>query len=89
MKKKCPHKNFLFFNVAWGGYTFLVVLTVHVSLQPHFVQLSPKLEYQPQYGLERATHSDVVRAWLGTTLRPRCKLVRGEYNNNKLVFVFF
>ena len=51
----------------------------HFTLQLQFVHISPKLEYQTDFGLEQVTPSEACRDWISTYIRPNCKLVRGQY----------
>jgi len=47
-------------------------------MQMYHVELFPKLEYQPTYGLELVTPSEAARNWTSLCIRNNCRLIRGN-----------
>ncbi len=43
-----------------------------------YITFVPKLEYQPQFGHEQVTRSEMCRAWLGLKLKPQAKIWRSK-----------
>ena len=40
--------------------------------------VTPKLEYQPTFGVEQETISEIARNWISVYVRPTCSLLRGK-----------
>ena len=45
--------------------------------QNGYVYVTPKLEYQPTFGVEQETISEIARNWISVYVRPTCSLLRG------------
>ncbi|XP_052095967.1 uncharacterized protein LOC127731126 isoform X11 [Mytilus californianus] len=45
-----------------------------------FIHVSPKMEYQSNYGVEQLTVSEVSKDWASAYVRPNCKIIRARVN---------
>ncbi|KAK2169995.1 hypothetical protein LSH36_5g11026 [Paralvinella palmiformis] len=61
-------------------YKYHGVLKYRKKNPMQFAHIQTKLEYQPQYGMEQMTHSEICKAWLALQLRPHTSLLRVRVN---------
>ncbi|XP_063421531.1 uncharacterized protein LOC134706486 [Mytilus trossulus] len=45
-----------------------------------FIHVSPKMEYQSNYGVEQLTVGEVSKDWASAYVRPNCKIIRARVN---------
>lgn len=50
---------------------------MYIYFQVSFIHVSPKMEYQSNYGVEQLTVGEVSKDWASAYVRPNCKIIRG------------
>ncbi|KAK3104372.1 hypothetical protein FSP39_000408 [Pinctada imbricata] len=88
-KFKVPERHNVTYSL-WnlGGFHVIIRAGYHgvvrnVNQQMQFIHLSPKLEFQSDFGMEQLTASELANDWISTYIRPNCKLVRVRVNTPK------
>lgn len=83
---KFPARHNITYHLwSLGAYNVMIRSGYHgVYKDPQqkvsFIHVSPKMEYQSNYGVEQLTVSEVSKDWASAYVRPNCKIIRARVN---------